>query len=283
MHSQTSNMTRISAPLKWHGGKHYLAKWIIEQMPAHTHYVEPYFGGGQVLFQKPHEGTSEVINDINQELTNFWRCLRDQPAFGKLQSLLSDTEVSKLLWDEVVEKSKEYLEGNLDADSITRAWWFFIRYRQSRQGLGTSFCTTSKTRVRRGMNEQVSSWWSAIAGLDEAHRRLSKVLIYGENALDVIRREDSKVTFFYLDPPYVHGTRTATSAFEHEMADPDHERLCRCLASIKGKFLLSGYNNAIYAKFERNHQWLRAEKKTPNHSSSEGTKEEKTEVLWRNY
>lgn len=36
----------ITQPLKWHGGKHYLAKRIIKLMPLHIHYVEPYFGDG---------------------------------------------------------------------------------------------------------------------------------------------------------------------------------------------------------------------------------------------
>ncbi len=69
-------MTKLTQPLKWHGGKHYLAKRIIELMPEHVHYVEPYFGGGAVLLQKDPEGVSEVVNDIDGELMSFWDCLR---------------------------------------------------------------------------------------------------------------------------------------------------------------------------------------------------------------
>lgn len=78
-----------SQPLKWHGGKHYLAKRIIELMPPHVHYVEPYFGGGAVLFAKPSkwiEGHSEVVNDIDGELMNFWRVLASPkwfPSFAR--------------------------------------------------------------------------------------------------------------------------------------------------------------------------------------------------------
>lgn len=56
------------------GGKHYLAPHIIARFPPHIHYVEPYFGGGQVLFAKPEhliEGHSEVVNDLNGALQNF--------------------------------------------------------------------------------------------------------------------------------------------------------------------------------------------------------------------
>lgn len=42
----------LSQPLKWHGGKHYLAQKIIDLMPKHLHYVEPFGGGLAVLLNK---------------------------------------------------------------------------------------------------------------------------------------------------------------------------------------------------------------------------------------
>jgi DNA adenine methylase len=67
--------TRLTPPLKWHGGKYYLARRIIELMPPHLHYCEPFFGGGAVLMAKDPKGVSEVVNDIYGELINFWRVL----------------------------------------------------------------------------------------------------------------------------------------------------------------------------------------------------------------
>ena len=72
---------QLTPPLKWPGGKHYLAKDIIDLMPLHTHYVEPYFGGGAVLLAKNPEGVSEVVNDLNGDLTNFWRVLQNESDF----------------------------------------------------------------------------------------------------------------------------------------------------------------------------------------------------------
>ena len=84
----------MSLPLKWHGGKSYLADWIIDHMPKHLHYVEPYGGGLAVLLakdpfddrhqwsEKGHErGISEVVNDLNGELMNFWKVLQDEDSF----------------------------------------------------------------------------------------------------------------------------------------------------------------------------------------------------------
>jgi DNA adenine methylase len=67
----------IAGPLKWHGGKHYLARRFVAQMPPHRHSVEPFAGGLAVLRTRDHEGVSEVANDLDGRLTNFWRVLQD--------------------------------------------------------------------------------------------------------------------------------------------------------------------------------------------------------------
>ena len=84
-------MTTLSPPLKWHGGKHYLADRIIALMPKHTHYVEPYFGGGAVLLRKNPEGVSEVVNDLNGELTHFWMVLQQPSEFEKFRRVVEAT------------------------------------------------------------------------------------------------------------------------------------------------------------------------------------------------
>src|SRR5262249_55750474 len=58
-----------SGPLKWHGGKSYLAGRIVKMMPQHTQYVEPFAGGLAVLLAKEPEGVSEVVNDLHRDLT----------------------------------------------------------------------------------------------------------------------------------------------------------------------------------------------------------------------
>ena len=73
---------RTKSPLKWFGGKYYLAPEIVKRMPPHVHYVEPFFGGGAVLWAKDPQGKSEVVNDIHGRLMNFYRHLQ-APHLGQ--------------------------------------------------------------------------------------------------------------------------------------------------------------------------------------------------------
>lgn len=274
-----------SLPLKWHGGKQYLAKWIIEHFPEHIHYVEPYFGGGAVLFAKQDrwrelqvDGHSEVVNDINGHLVAFWRVLADDELYERFMRQVSGIPVCEYAFQDALEILSR---GSLSMFHVGLAT--FIRYRQSRQGLGRVFGTLSRTRTRRGMNEQASSWWSAVEGLPEAHERLKRVVIFNRDALDVIRQQDGPDTFFYLDPPYLHETRVTTGDYEHEMTEEQHKELLSLLMNIKGKFLLSGYRSKWYDDVATKMGWHRSEQVIDCKASSKKVKENRRECLWRNY
>jgi len=270
-----ATMSRVKPPLKWHGGKYYLAKKIIALMPKHLHYVEPYFGGGQVLFQKDPQGVSEVVNDIDGELMNFWRVLRDRSLFDGMMARLIATPFSQHCFEEAL--------VNQETGPIGRAVAFFIKYRQSRQGLGKDFATLSRNRTRSGMNEQASAWLGAVEGLPEAHERLRRVVVLNSDALDVIRQQDGPNTLFYVDAPYVHDTRTAKSAYRFEMTDEQHEQLVAMLVNIRGKAIVSMYHHPIYDVLASKYGWSLVECDLPNNASGSKTKERKVECLWANY
>lgn len=271
----------VTLPLKWHGGKHYLADWILEHRPdQYITYCEPYFGGGSVLFRHDPEGHSEVINDLNGELMNFWATLANPNHFILFQRLCEMTPFSEQLF----RFTKTPVEENTDAfhKNIINAHSFFVRYRQSRQGLGTCFATMSKTRTRRGMNEQVAAWLGAIEGLPEIHERIRRVVLYNCDALKVIQTLDDPNTWFYLDPPYPLDTRQ-TEAYEFEMSHEDHTELLGLLATLKGKFSLSSYSSVLYDSVANDLGWRCEQREVPLHSSAKATKDIKTECLWMNY
>lgn len=291
---------KVSGPLKWHGGKSYLADWIISLMPPRCqnpnapkpddpgwlHYVEPFFGGGAVLFANDPNGISEVVNDVNYRLSNFWSVLRSGEDWWKLRDLLLSTPFSADQFDGVRQAAHDLAEGvipDLWADSVTEAWWFFIQCRQSMSGRMKNFAPLTRNRTRSGMNEQASAWLNAVEGLPAVHERLKRVVILNDDALKVIKQQDGPRTLFYLDPPYLHETRATTGEYDHEMNWDDHNVLCSTLASIKGRFLLSGYPNDLYDEWADISGWNRYGREIDNKSSSKREKEIKTECVWTNY
>ena len=270
--------SKIKPPLKWHGGKHFLAHRIIALMPAHKHYVEPYAGGLSVLLAKAPEGVSEVVNDLNGELSNFWTCLRDGLWFAEFLHMVQTTPFSEERW-----QSAARMEPGGCSSNIVRAYAFFVLCRQSLAGRMKSFTGVTKTRTRRGMNNEVSAWLTAVEGLPAVHARLKRVLILNRPALDVIRGHDTPNTLFYLDPPYLHETRVTTKDYAHEMSEQQHAELLVALTNIKGKFLLSGYPSNLYDEQARVLGWTRHDFPTANHAAGGKTKRVMTESVWTNY
>jgi DNA adenine methylase len=270
---------RPSPPLKWHGGKHYLADWVVSLMPAHTHYVEPYAGGLSVLLAKNPEGVSEVANDLDNGLTNLWTVLQGR-WFDDFVRIVSAIPFSESEFRHSTHPDAFY--GHNEA-GVNQAIAFFVRCRQSLAGRMKSFTSVTKTRTRRGMNNEVSAWLTAVEGLPEVHARLKRVLILNRPALEVIKSQDGPKTLFYLDPPYYPDTRADAKVYEHEMSVRDHWGLLGTLSQIKGKFLLSGYMNATYHTAELSYKWKCHEKEIPNHAAGGSSKRRMTECIWTNF
>ena len=133
------------------------------------------------------------------------------------------------------------------------------------------------------MNEQASSWLTAIEGLADVHARLKGVVILNRPALDVIRSQDGPKTLFYLDPPYLHSTRTVTDAYQHEMSAEDHSDLLYAIHGREGKFLLSGYRSPMYDEHAAVRGWRRVDFKQPNHAGGGKKKRLMIESVWMNY
>jgi DNA adenine methylase len=270
----------LTQPLTWHGGKHYLASRIIALMPPHTHYVEPYFGGGAVLLAKDYEGVSEVVNDRNADLTNFWRVLQDPIDFAAFRRLLSVVPFSETEWEESDEVPRPGFSGRVAAAAN-----FFISCRQSLAGRMQQFASLSRTRTRRGMNEQASAWLQAVEGLPAVHERLRRVVILGaREANEVIIQQDGGQTLFYCDPPYLHETRASTGVYgPNEMDEAAHERLLLTLRSIAGRFLLSGYRSKLYDQFAAANGWRRHDFDLPNNAAGGKRKRRMVECVWSNF
>jgi len=268
-----------SLPIKIHGGKDHLASKIISLFPKrYLTFCEPFFGAGNIMLRLDPEGHSEVANDVNRNLCNFWESLQSDSTFQMMIRKLEAIPFSE-------EEFKYYqMLDLLKADACSAAVATFVIARMSLAGRGKQFTPISVSRVRRGMNEQVSAWLSAIEGLPAVHARLRRVLILNEDFEDCIKKIDHKKTLFYCDPPYLHETRKTVSEYgEYEMDRDAHERLINCLAAIEGKFVLSGYRSEMYDKFAKRNKWKRVEFRIKNSAAGGKVKREMVECCWMNY
>ncbi len=278
----------LTGPLKWHGGKQYLAARIVALMPQHLHYVEPYAGGLAVLLARDPEGVSEVVNDIDRDLTNFWTVLQNVKLFELFYRLVSAVPFSEPEWKDAAARLRESCAAHdYDANGgviVVRAAWFFVFCRQSLAGRMKDFATLSRTRTRRRMNEQASAWLSAVDGLPDVHGRLRRVVVLDARpAVRVIHQQDGPDTLFYLDPPYFHGTRASTDDYAHEMSETDHRELLATITAPErtSKFMLSGYPSDLYQQFLGG--WTRHDFDLPNNAAGGDSKRRMTECLWCNF
>jgi DNA adenine methylase len=262
----------IRPPVKWHGGKRYLAARIIDHFPAHRVYLEPFGGGASVLLNKPPVDV-ETYNDLDTRISRLFRVLRD--AGEEFQKRIQFVPYSQIEFEE----AKTYPKGS---DDLDMAICDFIRWRQSFGGKGKSWSYTTG-RARGGMAGDVNAWWTAIDMLPQIIDRLRRVQIICQPADDAIERFDHKEGLVYCDPPYVHETRSkgGTDVYAVEMSDSDHKSLGKVLNACKAKVVLSGYPSPLYKELYGD--WRRVEFDMPNHAAGGKSKARETECLWMNF
>lgn len=252
--------------LRYYGGKWVLAPWIIQHLPEHESYIEPFAGAASVLLQK-RPSRIEVYNDLDGEVVNFFRVLRDHP--GELVQALSLTP---------------YARGELTAckepaiNPIERARRLFVLAWQGR----SRNSWTAGWRFQRTTHRRSRSPADDFADVDRLHAiaaRLRHVQIEKDDALAVIERFDTPRAVFYCDPPYLESTRSgrwAANAYANELTDEDHVALSEVLHRIEGMALVSGYDSPLYDELYGG--WQKVTKRaTTDHR---GAEVKRTECLW---
>jgi DNA adenine methylase len=261
---------KIRPPLKWHGGKTYLARRIVDLFPEHQVYVEPFLGGGSVLLNKP-PSREEVAGDCYGTLINAWYFLQARPA----GIYLAGIPYSEKTFDWAV----ELMESNRVLAEDDSAVAFIVRNRMSRGGLGKDFAWSE--RLRGGQPGDLNAWKTFINNdLPMIQDRIKEVRFVADDALATIEENDREGAVIYCDPPYLHETRTHVKAYAHEMTREDHVKLLETLKGCKGRVFLSGYANSLYDLMLAG--WTRHEFSMPNHSGQGKTKQRRVECVWTN-
>jgi len=216
--------------MSWIGGKKSLRELIVSLFPLYyERYIEVFGGGGWVLFHKPPGNDFEVYNDFNGLLTNLYRCVREKPneLIDALYFVLNSREDFDIV--------KEALVRDSSTSDVIRASYFYQLIRYSYASGLTSF------------GSQPHDMWSNFPLIEQAHRRLSKVVVENKDFEKLIRQYDRPVSFFYADPPYFETEKYYKNVGEDGFKKEDHIRLRDTLMGIEGKFLLS-YNDCSFIR-----------------------------------
>lgn len=257
----------------WYGGKYSHLNWLLPLLPKSTHYCEPFGGSAAVLLNRE-PSPVETYNDIDGQVANFFRVLREQR-----KALVEAIGLTPFSREEFERAILEPVDGLSD---LERARRFYVRARQVRTGLAQKASSGRwahcRLTSRAGMAGAVSRWLGSVEALPEIAQRLLRVQIEHDFAANVIRRYDSEETLFYCDPPYPHSSRGDNNAYEYEMTDDEHIQLAELLRSVEGKVALSGYHRDLLDGLYSDWTCIDAPAKKIH-----SVKTERVEVLWVNY
>lgn len=235
-------MTAVSKPaLRYHGAKFRLAPWITSFFPAHRCYVEPFGGAAGVLLQKP-RAYAEIYNDLDDDIVNLFTVLRDPALAARLIELLQLTPYAR---------SEFQLAYRPTEDPLEKARRTVVR---AGMGFGSAGATKGSTGfridTRRKYGTAQDIWNKYPDTLAPIVERLAGVMIENRPALDIIAQHDAEDTLFYVDPPYMLGTRQMQGGergyYRFEMTDEQHEELLDALRQVKGMVVVSGYPHPLY-------------------------------------
>ena len=221
----------MKSPIKWMGGKSKSIKTILPIIPSHKTYIEPFFGGGWILFAKD-KSNVEVINDINGDLINLYNVIKNNP--NEFCDRIDLTLKSKELF---LEYRHTLHDENLS--DLERAFRF---YYVNQNAFGGLMRYNSKGECNSPFGgspdrEAQSSYWD-MNKIINAHERLKNVIIEKDNYINIIKKYDREYSLFFLDPPYEckSGKYNGKTAF-------DYDELLDVCKNIKGKFILTLSSN----------------------------------------
>lgn len=274
--NKNNRKAKLRPPIKSHGGKYYLANWIIEHFPddyKERTYVEPFCAGASVFLNKE-PSSSEVINDIDEGTISVLKALRDEPKEFT-------TRLKRVRYTErAFKRAQNRWEKGFD-DYVDHAINEFVLRRMSRGGLKKAFAWSD--RQRGGQPGDVNSWKTMIEQLPAIAERVQDSIILNNCFKDVVKVWDEDDTFFYLDPPYLPSTRSEGSQqlYDYELSVDDHVDMLNFAKNARAKVIISGYSSPLYNRNLK--EWKCEKRDVANHSSQSKTKQRRVECLWMNY
>ena len=233
----------MNAVFRYPGAKWSIAEWIIQHFPNGYEklcFLEPFAGSAAVFFNK-NPSRVETINDLDSNIVNLFRVLRESPE--ELRRAIELTPYSREEYELAIESFEH-------PDPIEKARRYFVRCMQG-VGAKTNARGTWRVEPRAYPGGAAKKWCDGGDLLMEAAKRLrggteTLVQIEHTDAIGLIDRFNSRDVLMYLDPPYLRSTRRSGALYTNEMTEKDHRRLLDTISSSKAYIILSGYDSDLY-------------------------------------
>lgn len=261
---------------RYYGGKNSHLDFILPLLPADAVHIVDVFGGSGAIAlncsrssdSRPHPHVT--YNDVDARLHKFFSVLRERP--DELCRAVALSPHSRRDFEEAV----DFDAWALAEDEVEQARRVYVAVTQSIHSLlRPGHCNWSYSRTLYHMRTPDTN----AETLYEVAKRLGSLSLENKSWDDLLERYDHDEVVFYLDPPYLPEARTAPVAYENELKREDHVRLLEALTQIKGRALLSGYDNALYN--DGLPGWTRVDARPKGAGSAYGAM--RTESAWLNY
>lgn len=290
-------MPAINSPFRYAGGKYYARKLILEKIPEHTHYIEPFAGGASIFFCKD-KVENNTLNDIDLELINTYRIIRDYP--NELIELLKRRPVTQSRIPASLTNSVAIGEP-MPATKELHTFFKYHFHPQNELERAMRWFYLNRTSYSGIMNFQNMYWgygdkysmqpknWAR--NILRTSEKLQNVVLTSLDFEEVIDNAPDG-SLLFVDPPYFNADQD--KFYQHFFAREDHLRLVECVRRNQHRLLFFiTYDNVeevrnLYAFMPELHdrEWNYCISRTDdqkNHTDKKGSRSKGKELFILNY
>lgn len=226
-------------PLIWFGGKGKQADLIINKMPGHKVYIEPFGGAAHVISRKA-RSNHEVYNDIDGSVVNFIMQVIDRPE--ELAATCQQLPYSRELYE-------KWKKESLPLDPFDRAVRFFYLNRSAiSRGNAAEVPSSGWRHSASSSQNPAMGYVNACEAIKAFAKRMQGVMIERKDFREIIEKYDSAEALFYVDPPYIGREKYYAGGFTEQ----DHIELAELLNNCKAKVMISYYDDPLLKKLYKN-------------------------------